>query len=272
MSQPALSPSLMHRPYKVFLWVFSLLSLGLLWGHGQETQAQSPWRLVSGNNFIPFTDEKLPRHGMLVEVVEEALTKAQQPFTLEYLPWKRGMEDVRSGKFDATFPYIDTPTRREEMLGSEPLYIVEQRLFFHPQKPITYQDPASLKGKLYCNPLGYTPSPALKALVEQGVIPQEQPKDMSSCLKLLNAGRVDFVTMDETTFISEARKVNIPVENFTMDPTVVSYNKQCLWVPKSHLQAAEIIQRFNQALKGLQDSGAYEEIVTRHLSAARQAG
>ncbi len=63
-------------------------------------------KLVTGNDFSPFTDEKLKNGGMYTSVIKTILNRLKIHYEIEFYPWARGYELVKKEKFDATFPCV----------------------------------------------------------------------------------------------------------------------------------------------------------------------
>jgi polar amino acid transport system substrate-binding protein len=87
---------------RVLVYLLSSLCLG--------AQA-AELRLVTGDDYAPFTGQDLPGGGMLTQVVEAALQEQGQVYSLHWRPWNRGYLRTLQGEFDATFLYIRTAQR-----------------------------------------------------------------------------------------------------------------------------------------------------------------
>ncbi len=148
---------------------------------------------LTGNDYAPYTDEKLPGGGFATELVTAVLTGMGDTPRIRFLPWKRGYQMVMSGEALGTFPYVRNPDREAEMLFSEPLYLDISRIFFATATPLAYSGIESLKGKTFCNPTGYVLYPEIKGLLDAKELRLQDPADMSGCLKSLDVGRADFI-------------------------------------------------------------------------------
>jgi len=83
-----------------------LLSVALV-----SSAVADSWRLVTGDDYAPFTGESLPAGGMLTQVVQSALAAAGISNTLDWRPWNRGYLQTLRGDYDATFPYVRSVQR-----------------------------------------------------------------------------------------------------------------------------------------------------------------
>lgn len=86
-------------------------------------------RLVTADDYAPFTGRALPAGGMLTQVVHAALAQVNLDSTLDWQPWNRGYLKTLRGEYDATFPYVHTLQREQEYFYSAPLLVVEQHIF-----------------------------------------------------------------------------------------------------------------------------------------------
>ncbi len=129
-----------------------LLGLALLlacWTPGWAEEI----RLVTGE-FAPYSGENLPNGGMTTELVSGIFDRLGYSVSVAYLPWKRGYQGTRDGKFSATFPYSFNSERASEMLYSAPLRSSPVYLFVHVEAPLSKAAPENLQGLRLCTALG----------------------------------------------------------------------------------------------------------------------
>jgi polar amino acid transport system substrate-binding protein len=82
----------------------SFIALALAYGLAMPAQAAT-LDIVTGNDFAPYADEKLPNGGFATDLVREVIKKIGTETNIRFLPWKRGYELTTSGETLATFPY-----------------------------------------------------------------------------------------------------------------------------------------------------------------------
>ncbi|WP_269531874.1 ABC transporter substrate-binding protein [Chitinimonas sp. BJYL2] len=221
-----------------------------------------PLPLVTGNDYAPFADQKLPEGGMTVELVKAALKESKVEFAIHWQPWARGLHETRSGKFAATFPYLKTPEREQDFLYSRPIYAIEDWLFAKPNAGLDPNNLGSLEGKKICLPLGWAPAAKLVPMIKSGAIKQEQPKDISTCVRMVSAGRADFFVTDQ--FQGSAAIAGTGVTNVTKSSYSVGSAALYLITSKSFSQGKSLIDAFNQGLAALKKSGEFDRIVAKH--------
>jgi len=224
-------------------------------------------RLVTGSDYAPFTGQDLPQGGMTTELVAAAFAAVGRPLEpVEFLPWRRGYEAVRDGAFDATFPYVDTPARRGEMLFSEPIYTTESWPVFREDRVRSYAGPESLAGLTLCQPVGYAVPASLQPLIAAGQVHLVQPGSMRLCARQLFAGHIDFLITSTALFNMLVRSEwtgNGPAA--VLGDAPVGSNPFYLLVAKSNPQGPDILAALAAGLDRLRADGRYQAIVRRHL-------
>jgi polar amino acid transport system substrate-binding protein len=231
--------------------------------------AAAPLRLVTGSDYPPFADPQLPSGGLATALVLAAFAAADVPAEApQFEPWRRGYEDVLSGVFDATFPYVHTVQREGDVLYSDAIYDVVSVALFRAGSDRDYAGPDSLKGLSLCLPIGFGSAPPVAALIKAGEVHVEQPTTPDHCLRELAEGHVD-------VFISAADLIDqrLKVLFGTASPVVratrpVDRQSLHLIVARANPGAAGLIQQFNRGLATLRADGRYDEIVRRGLGAS----
>ncbi len=146
-----------------------------------------------GEHFPPFIDATLDGGGPLVRLVNRVFVRAGYDIDVNYAPWKRGVQDLRTGRHDVSFPYLWTEERAAEFIFSEPVLYTRRVIYFRKGETPESFTRESLESKSYCEPLGYLKTPVLKQLVEQGILKSTSSNTMEQCFQMLKNRRVDFV-------------------------------------------------------------------------------
>lgn len=223
-----------------------------------------PLRLVTGDDYAPFTGKSLPAGGMLTQVVQAALDARGVSGTLDWQPWKRGYMKTLRGDYDATFPYIRSPHREEVFLYSEPLFIAEQHIFSRAGEVIEVDDVPSMKGRRLCYPLGWQPPQIIQQLLDDGQLSRHSPAGLNECARLLLLGRDDFFISDRRLGETALQLTGVPVVQFRRSGSAISRSPLHLIVPRSNPRAAEIIEQFNQGLALLKANGDYQRLLEHY--------
>lgn len=223
--------------------------------------------LVSGPDFKPFSDPDLPKGGMVAEIVAAAFAAIGDKAVLDFEPWARGYADTRQLKYDGTFPYAHNADRDRDFLFSDLVYAQLAHPYVLAGSPWSAQDPAALAGKTMCNPLGYVVQPPIHDLVESGAIRVESPPSMAHCFKMLQAGRVDFVDCTDVQAKAVALQVFGTVNAVRPLAAVIGNSGSYFIISRDRPGGARLMVDFNRGLALLKQSGAYDSIVQRHLTA-----
>lgn len=222
-------------------------------------------RLVSGDDYAPFTGQQLPGGGMLTQVVQAALSARHIGSSVEWRPWNRGYLMTLRGEYDATFPYVHTVEREREYFYSAPLFISKQHLFSRAGEVFEPEDPSVFIGKRLCYPLGWQPPAAIRQLVEEGHLTRHSPIGLDECARLLLLNRDDFFVADLRLGEAALRASGEPPSRFRRSVGLFGSSALHLIVPRRHPRADEIIADFNAGLASLRADGKHQQIIEGYL-------
>ena len=223
-------------------------------------------KLVTGNDYKPFTDENLPEGGMASSLVRAVYAQVDADAEILFRPWKRGYNATLKGTYAATFPYVFKEKRNEEYRYSDPIYTIERKPMVTADSGLDAANVQDLSGKTYCMPVGYAAPSQVETATKAGELSRERPSDMGKCIRMLNAGRVDFVLTNEALGSATARDVfgdTKPVRFLDM-----SFSKSELHVlfPRGQDGSQAAMKRFNEGLATIRENGTYDEIVSRYIN------
>lgn len=230
-------------------------------------------RLVTGDDYAPFTGKTLPGGGLMTQVVQAALAEEGMTAALDWQPWNRGYLKTLRGDYDATYPYVPSVQREGDFLYSAPLFAAEQHIFSRASDAIEVSDLPHLAGRRLCYPLGWQPPGAIQALLDQGVLSRHSPQGLHECARLLLLQRDDLFIADRNLGESALRSTGAARQLFHVSSSVFGNSTLHFIVSRSHPRATELIERFNRGLVSLRASGTYQGLLDAYLrQAADQAG
>ncbi|WP_052190854.1 MULTISPECIES: ABC transporter substrate-binding protein [Chitinibacter] len=209
-----------------------------------------PVKLVTGSDYPPFTDSKLPDGGLATVRVQRAFAAAGVDSELFWRPWANGYKATLQGEFAATFPYIRTPEREAEFLYSQPLFELRLFVFGRLGENLNGSQPATLRGKRYCQPLGWAVLPAIEALIKRGELYYHRPNDMAACMRLIALNYSDFTVTDHAQGLQLLGQLPA-TGNIIPLGEVMSVQTLHLIVPKAAPGGAALLQQFNTGLQRL---------------------
>ena len=220
--------------------------------------------LVTGNEYAPFTDERLPNGGMITEIVARVFRGMGYDPKIEFWNWDHGYRSTEKGVFAATFPYLKTSERQVKYLYSKPVYEILIVPFVRKDSKIAYSSPDDLKNYRICKPKGYA-VPTVDEMIKNGSLSNvEEPKQMSDCFKMLEAKQVDIVP--EMELSGKELVFNLGLESSIHSlENAVDISTLHIIFPKYVSESNVTLYKFNQSLKNLKGSGAYEKIIRIHL-------
>ncbi len=222
-------------------------------------------KLVTGNDYPPFTDESLPQRGMLTEIVSVIFSNLGYEPVIDFRPWKRGYAEAESGQYAATFPYIQTESRKQEFYYSDPIHKIHTRIFVRVDSEI--ENLEALRHRRICTPLGYGVTKRFDDFLRENTVERrEDPADLAGCFKMIASGRKDFLIINEINGWITIRDTFSDRRQFRTLDTIFEEETHHLIISKQYPDAEILLQRFNGELAALKKSGGVQKIMDRHLS------
>lgn len=229
----------------------------------KPTEKRNILKIVTGDDYPPFTDRKLPEDGMITEIVTLIFKEMGYDVDIEFWGWNPGLDATYEGSFAATFPYGKDPKREKKFYFSKPLYEVLRLWYVKNDATIKYTKPEDLNGLSFCKAEGYSLAD-VQELLDKGTIRLQTVKDVQDCFELLQKGEVDLVPLNELVGWSIINKY-FDKSNFRTLDEPVGTRKLSLMVSKKYPEGDVLIYKFNQALNKLNQEKILQQIKTRHL-------
>lgn len=225
-----------------------------------------PVSLVSGEDYAPYADSKLPEGGMTTDLVRKAFAEMKLEVKVDWQPWARGYEEARNGQFAGTYPYIKTAEREKDFLYSAAIISLQERAFTRSgNKKFDFENVASLIGTTICLPLGWAPTPKLAEMIKTEKIKTSSPTDFPACVKMVAMNRADYFITDETLGLAALKASGTPPGSVVMaDGPALSDNSLYLIASKSLPGSKDILATFNKGLEALRKNGTYKKTVKAH--------
>jgi polar amino acid transport system substrate-binding protein len=235
----------------------ALASLALTFAHAARA---ADYVLVTGPDFPPYADQNLPDGGLATRIVKQAFEKVDRTVDIQFLPWSRGFAVVRDGKADATFPYAPSATRLVTMQASMPIFMLENRVWYAQDRPVAWITPSDLAGTRFCQPLGYTPSKPIQALIDRGALQLVQPRNLEDCVRMVHSNRADFTTNDPAVMRAVMEQTHIGLVG---SPKPLEIRPLVLLAAKNNPRGAALLADFNEGLRRMKADGSYDRVVKR---------
>lgn len=219
-------------------------------------------KLVTGSDYAPYVDDRLPDGGPVALLVRRAFAKSGLTVDISVEPWRRGYEAMLARRFDATFPYIRTEQRARDTLFSDPITTVRQHLVVAAGNERAAMATGWMKGRSVCAAVGYGMPPWLDLLVQKGDVQRVTPTQQRSCLSMIAAGRADFMVEDDRIALARRAEAGEREKLTTVPGPAASQSTLHLIVPRSHPEAQRILDAFNQGLAQLHAEGGVPDLLT----------
>ncbi len=242
--------------------------------------------LVTAGDYAPFTDQKLEKGGMVTDLLATAFEKRTQehgatPVSISWVnDWSAHLPMVKSKRFDGVFPWYrpdcdapklfgDAKFRCENFKFSEPVFQVLMLLFVKKGSDFQFNTDDEIIGKNICRMEGYLVfdfDQNGRNWHKEKKINLTRPKTVKECFDLLDKGEVDAVSINEFTGKTGIRDLNLggKVVPLRRPMSVVGLH---VLTAKSHPQADQLIEHVNKSVEALRDSGEYDAIVEKHMTA-----
>jgi polar amino acid transport system substrate-binding protein len=227
--------------------------------------------LVTGDQYAPFTDQRLPHGGMISEMVKVIFHKMGYAVHIDFKPWKRGYMEARESLYLGTFPYAKTDERLQEFLYSEPLHVVHEVFYVRRDATIRYAQDEDLTGLTVCRPLGYLLRD-IQPLLDAKIITVQQPSQLENCFRMLELKRVDLVLINETVgkeVVSSIYGASGHNAFKILEKPLTELSLHFI-ISKQNPAGALYIQAFNKALEELKRDGTLDAIISKHLKNSLQ--
>lgn len=143
--------------------------------------------VIAVEDYPPHTSSSNSNHRKLQDPITKVFESLGYQVTYEYTSWARALKGVRSGKFDATFPWFENKHRRNEFVVSDKL-MTQKVVFFHRKdSKFDWHSDKDLASYTLGSVVDYT---ARDVLIDMGLTPLTGNTD-SYVFKLLYKGRID---------------------------------------------------------------------------------
>ena len=217
----------------------------------------------ANGEWAPYMSPKLKKSGYVSDIVVQAYKEEGIDVKWVFLPWKRGFEDAKEGKYQGSLIWGYNDDRAKDFLYSDTVAELGTSLFYNKSNPIEWNEPTDLKKYKMGGVIGY--AYGIEELEKQGVLKIERiGKDVGNYKKLA-AGRLDIVLEDTEVGHESINKLGM-TEQLTAHPKTLKSRKYSVIISKKAPNAQALVDAFNRGLKKLKDDGRYQ----KYLEASRR--
>ncbi len=198
--------------------------------------------------------------GILIQIVEQIFKKADIPFDLTFLPFKRGYEMVKEGQYDGIFNFYKIDERLPYFDFSAPIIKNPLVFFVHKDSDMVYESLHDLNQKKIGVMLGYTYG---KEFDDARNFTKDTAGEHEYHFRKLILGRLDAYPCDKMVGIYTARKEGL------MDQLKILPNP--LKVMTGHIgftkdRHKDVIEKINFEITRMEKSGKIDETINNFIN------
>lgn len=226
---------------------------------GAAAHANTETLRIATGDYAPYTEQSAPDGGIVNDFVQQVGQTAGFDIEFDYMPWMRGLELTRSGRYDGASFWFYNEDREADFIHVGPVNVIRMVLFRRQDTELPdwtgINDLADVR--LGAVP-GYTYTPDFWAKAEDGRLTVETAQTDAANLRKLVAGRIDAYPMSEQaglalieTLFSEQERASL-----TIEARPLLTNEGFLLVPRSMNDAKDVAARLQNAVDQISSNAA----------------
>lgn len=233
-----------------------------------ENQKTNKIIIVTGE-YAPYTSENVVGYGAFTQIVEAVLKEAGLESEVKFYPWARASEMVKNGEAWASFPYGYINEMAQVYDYSDSI-IQSPHLFYYfksnqklAREGVEFSKISDFSNYTFggANDYWY----GNKATIENSGVKVEWANDVDALLKMLHAGRIDFLIEDyQVADEAIARLFPEDIGAFATLPNTASQHDYYLIISKDYPNSQLYREKFNAALQTLKNDGTIDRILTEN--------
>lgn len=236
-------------------------------------------RLLTGDDYAPFTDRSLLNGGLYTDLVEASMRNnpSEAKYKIYWVnDWAVHLDTLlEDAIFDVGFPWIRPDCaalpdnwRCNNLVFSEPMFEMLILLFVNKDNPHTFATDNSVNGNRLCRPKGYSKHVFDidgRNWLKDGKMELVSPLTVANCFEMLAAGEVDAVAMNE--FTGRAAIADLKLQDqIVAEQVPLTVDGLHVVANKKHPQANQLIALVNDSLSKIKDNGEYQRIIDTHMT------
>jgi polar amino acid transport system substrate-binding protein len=222
--------------------------------------------IIITGEYAPYTTENMAGYGVFTQIVEAVLTESGLESEVKFYPWARASEMVEKGEAWAAFPY-GYITEMAQVYDYSDSIIQSPHKFYY----LKSNQKLALEGADFSkiSDFGnYTFGGANdywygnKTTLENSGVKVEWANDVDALIKMLHAGRIDFLIEDyQVADEAIARLFPEDTDAFATLPNTASQHDYYLIISKVYPNSQIYREKFNAALQTLKNNGTIDRIL-----------
>ncbi len=213
----------------------------------------------------PYHSSKLPGKGVASIIYEEAFRFSGVEVVYECLPWKRAYEKASHGEVTGSVGWLKSGEREKIFFYSDSVMESETVFFYNRYNGFDWENVEDVMDMRIATALGDLAQKTFTKVVKNGTGEIHTTRGYVQGMRMLVAGRVDLFVCN--------KEVGLHIlENWFPDATHVVVHPHPIRKGASHLiisrripSGLELVEKFNNGLRWLKESGRYQQIMTDYF-------
>lgn len=237
------------------IYIFSILALIFI-----KLFSEKRTLVIGYDDWSPYTDQKEEKLGICFEIVDEVLKDIGYDFSAEYIPFKRTLHYLKTGKIIDASPYLWYSKERAEYIEfSEPIVTSYIHFFSLRNNNYQYENLKDLKMLKIGTVSGYYYGEEFT----RAKLNIEENQNVTQGLTKLLHNRFELAIMEKFVALKVINKLNL-TNKIVMLPKPVNITSLYFGISKKHPRHKEIIKSFNIALRKFKNSNKLDKILLRN--------
>ncbi|KLN63479.1 substrate-binding periplasmic protein [Vibrio sp. VPAP30] len=211
---------------------------------------------LANGEWAPYQSKSLKEGGFMTQIVREAFEAEGYSVEFDYMPWKRGFEEAKSGNYDGSLIWSKNPDREQHFLYSDPVITLSTALFQQKSKPVTWSSREDLSALKVGGVTGY--AYGIEDLEKAGTVKVQRIASAENNYKKLKAGRLDVVLEDMDVGMETITKLGL---TGAIEPNskMLTERDYFVIISKKSPRSQELLEAFNRGLAKLESAGKLDE-------------
>ena len=210
-------------------------------------------------NWEPYYGESLKKQGVITSIVKEAFKLKKIDFSVQFVPWKRALIQVKKGTSDIVMGAYHSPERKKDYILSEPFYDIEVGLVGNKDIKIDkFKSFEDLKNFEIGVARGFVNS---EEFDKATFLNKNEAKNQLINIRKLIKKRIDLIAIAYDIFKYETSKMGKNQNDFKYIKPSLAVNQLHLLGSRKVKDMKSIIQTFNAGLRELKSSKRFAAIL-----------
>lgn len=237
-----------------------LLILIVSFYYSASVYSESSPITLYASEYPPFYASQLPQQGVITEIVRTAFNRVEQPIDVEFLPFRRGLQQIQQGQADGMFALWYSDERAKQLWFSDTI-VSNDIVLLRRLDDLRSFDRHNLHGLRIGNVRGYLPPD----IILQQNLPLNEVSIDNQLLMMLIHDRLDVIIIDRwvANHLIATEMPEILGHVVAIEPPLERKSMHIV-LSKTRANSLYLLELVNQVLQQLQEEGVIADILRRH--------